>query len=400
MKKRIIQIVRWFKPDTVWRKFKFRYRLRKAKVMDIDKNPSLRFKSIYHIKDETWETMCIPEIFNISKQCNMLCYHNAQDILEIPNARIMSGSDIVQTEDMAIWEKAKVSFFSIVKPADSNILKYDATKVYIAQPERRETIQGKCVSMLGVHAHLWAHFLVQYLPKLYYAEDAKLFDHATIILPKYKDENIKEIIQSVLGKYSEARIIEAQDHTEYVCEKLMYIPHASFIADDADFVMPYETVIPKMVIERIHKEIIEPLQDRVSPDTCKHERIYLSRRNPSYRATVNNEELEEYFKSKGFFFVTGATLSLQEKANLFYHAKVIAGAYSAGWINTMFCKGAKGLILANNSKAMDSYYLTLAKPENIQILCNVGDDLYANHQTDFYMPIERVDEAYKQLANS
>ena len=169
------------------------------------------------------------------------------------------------------------------------------------------------------------------------------------------------------------------------------------IANHNYFTSPFDSVIPNIVYQNIQKHIVNPLLEKVKNKPAKYDKIYLPRNKAAYRSTHNISEIDEYFRKKGFYFVEGSALTLEEKADIFSHAKIIAGPYSSAWINTIFCRGTKGLVLSNIPKSQETYYVSLAGEKNIEFLHVIGSDDDNNPQTDFYIPIERVDKAYKQL---
>lgn len=392
------KIAKFIIPKERWKQWKHDYNMRKCEVFPVLYSPKDVYESVYHIKDDTWETMYTPAIYKISQTYSIQFYHEAQDILRIPQAKVFNNSDVVITEKGVVWDKAYRQDFSKISPQDRNVYVHSNKDISIKRCENCECIAGRCLSLLGVHADIWAHFLVQFLPKLYYAEDAGLFNEKlTILLPKYHDANVIEIINTILGKHNTITKIESADNVEYQCEELMYIPTASVIANHNYYTSPFDIVIPQIVYQKIHKYLVNPLLEKVKNKPTQYEKIYLPRNNADYRNTHNISHIDEYFRNKGFYFVEGSKLTLEEKADIFLHAKIIAGPYSSAWINTIFCGGAKGLVLSNIPKSQETYYLTLAGEKNIEFLHVIGQDDNNNPQTDFYMPIRRVDEAYKQL---
>lgn len=398
MKRIFINFIRFFISDRVYRKLKRRYLIWKSEPTPIVKNPEKIYDKVYHIKEATWEKMQIPAIYMMTQKCNIECYHGEQDILCIQNAKVYNISDVVLTSKGAVWDKAYRQDFSKIIPLDKNYLKHDINNVYLQKYKQSVHVQGICLSLLGVHADIWAHFLIQFLPKLFYAEEAGLFkQHISILIPKYKDANIIEMVNMVIGKYNTIDIIEVENEIEYCCDTLMYIPTASYIGNDLFYTSPFDTVIPVDVISRIQNSIVTPLIEKVKSNPVKYEKLYLPRKNSGYRTTSNIQEVDEYFRAKGFHFVEGSQMTMEEKADMFMHAKVIAGPYSSAWINTIFCRGAKGLILTNLPKSIETYYLTLAGENNIEFMHVQGYDLDFNHQCDFYMPMDRVEAAYEQF---
>ncbi|TNE35798.1 MAG: glycosyltransferase family 61 protein, partial [Alphaproteobacteria bacterium] len=66
-------------------------------------------------------------------------------------------------------------------------------------------------------------------------------------------------------------------------------------------------------------------------------RLYLSRQKVSSRHILNNEELEEYLSSQGFFIFYPEEFSFGEQIAAFQRAEVIVGAKGAAFTNLIFC---------------------------------------------------------------
>lgn len=368
--------------------------------LSIIKHPEEIYPMVYHIKDATWETMNQPEAYHLLKQWTLQQYHAAQDILQIDDCIIRDSSDTVETKDGVVWDKAYTDIFSKMVPMDTSVPKHTLDKVWIRKAQGRVDIDGECVSLLGVHAKLWAHFLVQFLPKLYYAEEAGLLDREmTVIVPKYSDTHVIEMVQDVLDRHPNVKKYEVDDlyQVDIHCEKLYYIPTGSTLSNHAEWLAPFDIVIPKRVLDVLQQKLIKPLIEKAKevPSSC--EKIYLVRRG--MRSMSNIEEVEQYFSEQGFYFAEPHKMSLVEKVSLFQHAKILAGPQSSAWINILFCKDAKGLMLAPLCRTMDAYFGYINKPGMSKLLMLTGDDAIQKIHTDYTIAIEKIDEAYHYLVN-
>lgn len=372
-----------------------------SKSYPIIKHPEKIYPVVFHIKDATWETMCQPEAYHIFKQWTLEQYHAAQDILQIVDCNIRDNSDMVETKDGIVWDKVYTDIFSKMIPLDNCLTKYTPDDVWIRKAHGRVEIEGECISLLGVHARLWAHFLVQFLPKFYYAEEAGLLDRdVTVIFPKYTDKHLCEIVKDVFDRHPNLRKYEVEnlDQVDIHCERLFYIPTASTLSNHAEWIAPFDILIPKRVLDVLEKKLIKPLIEKAKDVPSPHEKIYLVRRG--MRSMSNIDEVEEYFKEKGFYFVEPHKISLIEKVSLFQHAKIIAGPQSSAWINIIFCNKAKGLKFVPLCRTLDVYMGYVNKLSMSKILMLTGDDESQNIHTDYYIPIKKIDDAYKQLINS
>lgn len=89
----------------------------------------------------------------------------------------------------------------------------------------------------------------------------------------------------------------------------------------------------------------------------KSERIYISRRNASYRRVVNEAEVMGYLQKFGFRDVTLESLSVAEQALLLAGAEIVVAPHGAGLSNLVFCReGTKIIEFISPDAVRNGYY--------------------------------------------
>lgn len=380
----------------------FRKKLKRADSIEypIIKNPEEVFEKVYHIKDATWEMEEMPEVWNMSKRYTFTMYHPEQDILRIEKACVTPESDIVMTEQGLVWDKYYVPMFDYSRPLDSDIATYDLEKVQLRKADTIVHVEGECVSMLGVFESIWTHYLVQFLPKIYYAERAGLLDKGvTVIVPDYKDEQVKELVYAVLNRHKNCKVLVDEavgSRVRYACDTLYWIPTAASISNDTLFPFMYHNIIPKQVMDILHEEVFGTYP--VLKDGPKYDKIYLVRRNARFRNVINVDEVEQFFKEKGYVFIQPEKMTLVEKLSVFRNAKWIAGPQSSAWSNTMFSHQAKGLMITPISWTHDSFVGYNIRKEDCDIMIIPGIERGFNgSQNDYSVSIKDIQEAYEAV---
>lgn len=368
----------------------------------IVKHPEKLFPAVYHIKDATWESVIMPEVFEMSTSYQISLYHPAQDILGISDARITPGSEIVLTKEGAVWDKYYLPLYPYFKVADSNVASNDSENVKIRKPDITTHIAGACISLFGGWGTQWAHFIAQFLPKLYYAEEAGLLDEeVTIIMPNYKDAHINQLIDDVVHRHPKCQVMRVADsgvREEYTCDKLYWIPTASAVSNDYYFPLLGHNVLPARACDILRHKVFENYNDK----TCETlhglpEKIYLVRKG-GYRGALNIDEIEAFFKEQGFTFVEPHKMPLKDKVALFRNAKIIAGPHSSAWTNGFLCNHAKGLMVTPMSWTLDAFVGYINTPENCKILQVPGYEIMnGSSQMNYIVNIDALKRAYKQL---
>lgn len=376
-----------------------KYKLLHSEVFPVVKEPSNVFQHVYSIKDNTWEMLYMPEIYQLSKPYNLQLFHKKQDILLLQNAQVSSYSDIIVTKEGVVWDKYDSDVFAKVTPMDGNHVEHTMDTVTVRKSSICHFVKGECISMLGTFESVWSHFLVQFLPKLYYAVEAGILDRdVTLLLPKYKDKQIEQLVFDLINRYPKLKILRierTEERVSYKCEKLFYIPTASMISNHSYNMSFYDGVIPQRVLNEIRNNVVIPYINLIKDEPVQYEKIFFVRK--SWRNITNIKEIEEYFKSKGFYFVDLASLTLEEKVKILYHAKIIVGPASSAWSNVIFCNSCKALLLNNLGRLTDSFSRFLMPLGNVKTLMVTGWDSEQNIHTDYYIPISRIDDAYQKL---
>lgn len=367
-------------------------------------NPENLFERVYHIKDESWESCDMPEVWHMNKRYNLSLYHGAQDILCIDNARVFQHSDVVITKQGVVWDKYYSLIYPYTKVLDANVTSVNGEIVSLRKPEQVVYVEGECISLLGACGAVWSHFIMQFLPKLYDAKRAGLLEkNLTILLPDYDDQQINMLVDSVLSHYphliKKTVPLKSPIRIEYNCDCLYWIPTSSAISNDFRYPSFYHNVIPNRVINIIREEILNkyvifPVDRKSWP-----EKLYLVRKG-SYRNLTNIEEVEQYFHDRGFYFVDPSTLSLPEKVQMFNHAKVVAGPHSSAWSNAIFCSNAVGLMLTPITWITDSYLGYAIPMKNCDVIMVPGVENTFGSHNNYYIPISTIDDAYKNLVKN
>ncbi|MEN1967123.1 glycosyltransferase family 61 protein [Lentibacillus sp. N15] len=97
------------------------------------------------------------------------------------------------------------------------------------------------------------------------------------------------------------------------------------------------------------KWTVEFLRDSLLPwksqkSTPGFERIYISRKDASWRKVTNETNLMKLLTRKGFKQVTLSSLTVQEQIDIFSSAKIIISPNGAGLANIMFCRPGTKII--------------------------------------------------------
>ena len=369
----------------------------RIKTYPIIKDVTKVFPVLCKVKEEYWDEMMYPPLYGRTKEQYMKVYTEAQYAIEIQDAIINCMSDVVITEKGVYWDKYNnEEFITWAKPGDLNVSKYDRESISVIAARRREYIGGKVLSLIGVNCYHWEHFLLQFACKLYYAGENGLLDQEIKILYFDKgDPCIKQFIGDYLENFPKVSIKQACYNVDYVCDKLIAIPSTTPNFNDYKFRLDYPYVVPSSVLERIDKYVVKPYVDRVRGNKSRYDKIFIPRKGMR-RTLTNYEEIHNYFINLGFVEIEGAELTLEEKADIFYHAKEIVGLIGGAEENLIFCNGARCLFMMNYRMVTQSWgYMQMKNKVGCWI--NVaGIDESSEYHCNFTIPLEKIKKVYEE----
>ena len=109
----------------------------------------------------------------------------------------------------------------------------------------------------------------------------------------------------------------------------------------------------------ITKKICQYFKSKTLNETTQintFDKFFIDRKDKTTRKILNNDEVINVFKEKGFKVLYLEDYSIEEQAHLFHNAKVIAGIHGAGLTNLIFCKEGTKVIELQNHVNVTTYF--------------------------------------------
>ena len=359
-------------------------------------DPKKSLEVVCKIKDATWEDSYYPECYGHCKEQHLSVFTKEEYIFKASDAIVCNDSDVVITNEGVYWDKFNnEEFITWADPADRNVISYSNNHIILKKNKKNKYISGNVLSLLGVWAYHWGHCMYQFLPKLFAAGEAGLLDNPiTVLLPHNEDKTIIDIVIRYLESFPNTKIVYAYDDIDYTCEALYFMPSPGSNFNNPLYRLDYPYYISKHVLDKIKKYVVNPIIEKVKDNKPKYEKIYLSRKGK--RTAINLKEIDEFILRQGFVEIEGASLTLEQKADIFYHAKEIVGMYGSGFLNLIFCNKVKALVFTNYRMSTDtSIYIQIR--EYVADLINItGQDESSDYHSSTYYPLEKVIAAYNE----
>lgn len=358
-------------------------------------------QKVVTIKRESIDASFFPPIFEHTRGGKINFIYPELVLRNFKSATVYHGSDFITTGKVVFWKKFFIPQWNKIIPSDEFMFRRVKNNLFIDKPKRLLKVDVG-FNMLGVHAHIWAHFLLQHLPKLMclksLSDAEKQF---TIIHPSYKDEQVKYLFKYFAGLYPNVSFLEVACGQAVFCNNLYHLNNTSQISDHATYISPSDIVIPRFVIDLLKNNLNLFLESEALESKKERKdiavKIYIGR--SGQRGLVNSKEVENFFVSKGFEIIFPEQFSTVEKFRLFRHADIIVGPSSSGFTNMIFCKpGTKILLFSNFQRLVDAFPFYKYFGINLLVLNGVDEDQTIH--SSYKISIKKVIRAYDLLLSS
>lgn len=239
-------------------------------------------------------------------------------ILEIPNGRVQDKEGFVIFDGMYPLERVWGGFYDhlryVVKPQYLNIKKMPGRVAVIAQ-------EGHCN---------YCHFFNEVLARL-----AMLEMHNIEYDWLYVTCDCKFIKRALLlWGVDESKIISPTDQRFCIQADTLILP--SIVLNTSNGFKHTGVNAHPYTLQYVREKLLSKVKNRVDI-TQFSKRIFISRRD-AIRRILNEDEIFELFKAKGFERYETSKMSVEEQIALFAQAEVVVGEHGAGLTNIMFCQ--------------------------------------------------------------
>ena len=176
----------------------------------------------------------------------------------------------------------------------------------------------------------YAHFLFDIVPKI------KLFSLAINLkkidyfyfskLNKYQKDIFK-----IIG-INKKKIIDSNKYRHLQCKKIYGVTHPNYFKGTFSYA---HSLMPTWIVYYLKKKF---LKYKKSANIIK--KVFIDRSDSKLRhcKLINNNEIKNFLKSKGFKIIKLSNLNFKNQISIFNNAEIIVGPHGAGFANLVFCK--------------------------------------------------------------
>ena len=291
-------------------------------------------------------------VSNISKGGSIELSYPSCKIYCFPAATQQNKSDIIIYNKKVFFPKLNRLSSEKEIFCDSNLLGFSKTSVVVLNPSNTINV-GNAFSLLGVHSSHWAHFLVEFLPKLVFSK-YELLGLESIVISSECDDHIKQLLQANIP--ASVSIISVKPGASVRFNNLFYCSYVSYLCNNSSYTSIADIVIPAStrvaVLEGL-SNFSNSIVQSVSEINFGN-KIFLGHK--AKRSATNSIEVEQFFQNKGFQIVYPHLLTLKEKIICFELATSVCGFSSSAFTNLLFSKSVVNVLaLTNYNRCFDTY---------------------------------------------
>ena len=229
-----------------------------------------------------------------------------------------------------------------------------------------ETIKGTAAFLSVRGGNTYYHWMADLLPRIGLLQESQI-DLQTIdrfIVTKYHSPYQKETL--ALLEIPAEKIIDSSRSPHLRAERLV-VPSlpgtiGSFNQHSYQF---------------LRKAFLDKAANFITDKGDRPNKIYLSRKNASYRRVPNEEELVAALEKEGFVCIFPEKLSFLEQVALFASAKAIVAPHGAALANIIFCQPETQLVEFFSPDGLSANYWMSGNLANIKYYYLLGGNLRA-----------------------
>ena len=277
-------------------------------------------------------------------------FNNKYKIYKITNGRIYT--DIVESVAIINGNNIidNISYQQIVGdlvPASKNIALKNGT------PRLKKKFKGRVLSLAqGASGHNnYSHWFFDMLPKIkLYSEIYSLNELNFIYLDKLNNFQLESL--RLIG-WDNLKIIDSDKFRHIQADEIICTDHPYYFDG---YILQQMKNIPYWIVKWLRDIFL----DKAEKFDC-NDKIFIDRSGGAQHCQfINETEISEYLKEKGFIKYKLEDLSLSKQLYLFKNAKYIFGAHGAGFSNLTFCNENTNIIEVRPENHPNAIYKRLS----------------------------------------
>ena len=241
-------------------------------------------------------------------------------------------------------------------------------------------LDQRCVFAHNAFSANYYHFVAETLTRLFLLRD---FAHeCCLIMPA----DLPPFVKEYLALFDFKNIVWLQDRRQIIIPRELIF-----------------TALPAKALNHQPKMMLE-LASFIKSKTNNtiqnpNKKIFITRKNASYRKTINEQEIIDFLMPRGFEIVALEHLTVLEQITLFAHSKHVIGSHGAGFTNILYANEGSTVMDLIHFRHTQRCFYTLSDALNLNYIflqCNQTKAInYANND-DIWVDMNVFECYYNQ----
>ena len=247
-------------------------------------------------------------------------------------------------------------------------------------PYLKKKIKGTIFNLLqGASGENYFHFLCDILPKIWLLNTKVNINEIDFFLVNKRIKWQTNILNS-LG-INNNKIISAKNNRHIHAEKVLSVTHPWYFSG---YIQEQVSNLPSWIIYELRNNFLK----KTSPK--KNLKIFLDRSGSKFNhlKLINNQDVINFLKTKGYIILKPETLSLKDQVEIFNNANIIIGAHGAALTNIIFCEQKTNIIEIIPSSHPSKKCERISKVLNLNYFRLVTEDTKNDTNFPFYINID------------
>jgi hypothetical protein len=131
--------------------------------------------------------------------------------------------------------------------------------------------------------------------------------------------------------------------------------------------------------------------------TIFSKKIFISRNDSNHRKIINESQLFEKLKNKGFVSYQLSKMTLSEQILLFNNAQIVIMPHGAGGVHTLYMSKKAKLVEIHSPEQTNNIFYCLSKILKLNYSFILGINPIKNHMKNYYVDIEKFMQSLNRV---
>lgn len=234
----------------------------------------------------------------------------------------------------------------------------------------------KAILFTDTNAHGYFHWIIDALPKLTSIRNLLKSDFIVLLPEKYYTPFVDDSL-SVL-KIAKSQIFLIKKNTKVLIEQLWVMGHPAQPAGTGNYRPKQLKAFQKHIKE--YYKIPKDAKDLFLNEYGN--KIYISRKDASYRYLINEDEIIDLLDAHGFSTIYASQFTIQEQIILFSQARIVLSLHGAGLSNIIWMSSGTAVAeIRQEGDAHNNCYFSLASALDINYYFSLASTNKKNSHT-------------------